>query len=75
MKITDPAKGMPASNHHHVDVRKLYESPRAMAVVITLKSAEALKNISRRLMHSFTLLKDQVLLKLAMRNRRLEKTC
>ena len=74
MKITDPAKVMPASNHHHVDVRKLYESPRAMAVVITLKSA-ALKSISRRLMHSFTLLKDPVLLKLAMRNRRLEKTC
>ena len=60
MKITDPAKGMPASNHQPVDVRKLYASPHAMAVVITLKSAEALKSISRRL---------------AMRNRRLEKTC
>jgi mannose-6-phosphate isomerase-like protein (cupin superfamily) len=43
MKITDPAKGMPAPNPPHVDVRKIYESLRAMAVVITLRSGEALK--------------------------------
>ena len=43
MKITDPAKVMPAPNPHHVNVCKIYESPHAMAVVITLKSGESLK--------------------------------
>jgi len=34
---------MPAPNPHHVGVRKIYDSPHAMAVVITFKSGEALK--------------------------------
>jgi quercetin dioxygenase-like cupin family protein len=43
MKITDMAKVVSGSNPHHVDARKIYESPHAMAVVITLKPGEALK--------------------------------
>jgi quercetin dioxygenase-like cupin family protein len=43
VKITDPAKVMPAPNPHHADVCKLYESPHGLAVVITFKSGEALK--------------------------------
>ena len=43
MKITD-VSGIPsAPNPHHVDARKVYESPHATAVVITLKPGEALK--------------------------------
>ena len=30
-------------NPHHVDARKIYESPHAVAVVITLKPGESLK--------------------------------
>jgi quercetin dioxygenase-like cupin family protein len=43
MKITDVANTVPGPNPHHVDARKVYESPHAMAVVITLKPGEALK--------------------------------
>jgi quercetin dioxygenase-like cupin family protein len=43
MKITDVAKVVSGPNPHHVDARKIYESPHAMAVVITLKPGEALK--------------------------------
>jgi quercetin dioxygenase-like cupin family protein len=43
MKITDVAKVVPGPNPHLVDARKIYESPHAMAVVITLKPGEALK--------------------------------
>jgi len=75
MKITGAAKVMAAPNPHHVDARKKYESPHAMAVVINLKPSEELKSISHRLIYSFTSLKDPELLKLAMRNRWLEKTC
>ncbi len=43
MKITEVAKVAPGPNPHHVDARKIYESPHAQAVVITLKPGEALK--------------------------------
>jgi quercetin dioxygenase-like cupin family protein len=43
MKITDVTKLVSGPNPHHVDARKVYESPHAMAVVITLKPGESLK--------------------------------
>ena len=43
MKITDVAKVVSGPNPHHVDARKIYESPHAVAVVITLNPGEALK--------------------------------
>ncbi len=43
MKITDVSKVVSGPNPHHVDARKIYESPHAMAVVITLQAGEALK--------------------------------
>lgn len=43
MKITDVAKVVSGDNPHHVDARKVYESPHAMAVVITLRPGESLK--------------------------------
>lgn len=43
MKITDVAKVVSGPNPHHVDARKIYDSPHAMAVVITLNPGEALK--------------------------------
>jgi quercetin dioxygenase-like cupin family protein len=43
MKIIDVTKVMSGPNPHHVDARKIYESPHAVAVVITLKPGEALK--------------------------------
>ena len=43
MKITDVAKVVSGPNPHHVDARKVYDSPHAMAVVITLQPGESLK--------------------------------
>lgn len=43
MKITDVSKVVSGPNPHHVDARKIYETPHAMAVVITLRPGEALK--------------------------------
>jgi quercetin dioxygenase-like cupin family protein len=43
MKITDVSQMVSGPNPHHVDARKIYESPHAMAVVITLKPGESLK--------------------------------
>ncbi len=43
MKITNVATVVSGPNPHHVDARKIYESPHAMAIVITLKPGEALK--------------------------------
>lgn len=43
MKITEIGKVASSPNPHHVDARKVYESPHAVAVVITLKSGESLK--------------------------------
>ncbi|MCX6696097.1 MAG: cupin domain-containing protein [Methanoregula sp.] len=43
MKITDVRTVVSGPNPHHVDARKIYESPHAMAVVITLAPGEALK--------------------------------
>ncbi len=43
MKITEIAKVVSGPNPHHVDARKIYDSPHATAVVITLKPGEALK--------------------------------
>jgi len=37
VKITDVAKVVSGPNPHHVDARKIFESPHAMAVVITLR--------------------------------------
>ena len=43
MKVTD-IRTLPVSpNPHHVDARKVYESPHAVAVVITLNPGESLK--------------------------------
>jgi len=43
MKVTEVAKIVSGPNPHHVDARKIYDSPHAMAVVITLQQGEALK--------------------------------
>jgi mannose-6-phosphate isomerase-like protein (cupin superfamily) len=43
MKITEVAKIASGPNPHHVDARKIYESPHAVAVVITLQPNESLK--------------------------------
>ena len=43
MKITEVAKVMSGPNPHHVDARKIYDSPHATAVVITLQPGESLK--------------------------------
>ena len=43
MKITETAKAPSGPNPHHVDARKVYDSPHAMAVVITLNPGESLK--------------------------------
>lgn len=43
MKITDIANVPPGPNPHNVDARKIYDSPHAMAVVITLQPGESLK--------------------------------
>ena len=46
MKITEVAKVVSGPNPHHVDARRIYESPHAMAVVITLQPGESLKRHS-----------------------------
>ena len=46
MKIIDVAKVVSGPNPHHVDARKIYDSPHAMAVVITLQPGESLKRHS-----------------------------
>ncbi len=43
MKITDIHTLPVSENPHHVDARKAYESPHAVAVVITLMPGESLK--------------------------------
>jgi mannose-6-phosphate isomerase-like protein (cupin superfamily) len=43
MKITDVSKVVSGPNPHHVDARKIYDSPHATAVVITLQPGESLK--------------------------------
>lgn len=43
MKITDSSKVPSGPNPHHVDARKVYDTPLATAVVITLEPGEALK--------------------------------
>jgi quercetin dioxygenase-like cupin family protein len=43
MKIVDVSKVPSGPNPHHVDARKIYESPHALAVMITLKPNESLK--------------------------------
>jgi len=43
MKITKVADAVSGPNPHHVDARKVYESPHAMAVVISLQPGESLK--------------------------------
>jgi quercetin dioxygenase-like cupin family protein len=43
MKITAVKDVVSGPNPHRVDARKIYESPHAVAVVITLKPGEALK--------------------------------
>lgn len=43
MKITKVADVVSGPNPHHVDARKIYDTPHAMAVVITLQPGESLK--------------------------------
>jgi len=43
MKITDVSHVVSGPNPHHVDARKIYDSPHATAVVITLQPGESLK--------------------------------
>jgi quercetin dioxygenase-like cupin family protein len=43
MNITEVAKVVSGPNPHHVDARKVYDSPHALAVVITLRPGESLK--------------------------------
>ena len=43
MKITAVSSVVSGPNPHHVDARKIYDTPHAMAVVITLQPGEALK--------------------------------
>jgi len=43
MKITEVSNVVSGPNPHHVDARKIYETPHAVAVVITLQPGEGLK--------------------------------
>jgi mannose-6-phosphate isomerase-like protein (cupin superfamily) len=43
MKVTEVARVVSGPNPHHVDARKIYDTPHAVAVVITLQPGEALK--------------------------------
>jgi mannose-6-phosphate isomerase-like protein (cupin superfamily) len=43
MKITDVEKTLSGPNPHHVDARKIYDTDKAIAVVITLQPGESLK--------------------------------
>lgn len=43
MKITDVSAIASGPNPHHVDARKIYDTPHAMVVLITLKPGEALR--------------------------------
>jgi quercetin dioxygenase-like cupin family protein len=43
MKITEVSKVVSGPNPHHVDARKIYDTPHAIAVVITLQPGQALK--------------------------------
>jgi quercetin dioxygenase-like cupin family protein len=43
MKITEVSNVVSGPNPHHVDARTIYESPHAVAVVITLQPGEGLK--------------------------------
>jgi quercetin dioxygenase-like cupin family protein len=43
MKITEVAKVVSGPNPHHVDARKIFESPHAVVVMITLQPGESLK--------------------------------
>lgn len=43
MKITDVNSLESGPNPHHVDARKAYDSPHAVAVVITLQPGDSLK--------------------------------
>jgi quercetin dioxygenase-like cupin family protein len=43
MKITDVSHVIFGPNPHHVDARKIYESPHAVAVIISFRPGEALK--------------------------------
>jgi len=43
MKITAVKDVVSGPNPHHVDARKIYDTPHAIAVVISLKPGEALK--------------------------------
>ncbi len=43
MKITEVANVVSGPNPHHVDARKIYDSPHAIAVVITLQPGESLR--------------------------------
>jgi mannose-6-phosphate isomerase-like protein (cupin superfamily) len=43
MKIVEVARVPPHQNPHHVDARKIYDTPHALTVVITLKPGEFLK--------------------------------
>jgi quercetin dioxygenase-like cupin family protein len=46
MKITNISQVTSGPNPHHVDARKVYDSPHAVAVVITLQPGESLKKHS-----------------------------
>jgi quercetin dioxygenase-like cupin family protein len=46
MKITDVTKVPSGPNPHHVDARKIYDSPHALAVMIALQPGETLKRHS-----------------------------
>lgn len=43
MKLTKVSDVVSGPNPHHVDARKIYDSPHAMGVVITLQPGESLK--------------------------------
>jgi hypothetical protein len=73
MKITEPANVVSGPHPHHVDVRRIDESPHAMAVVIPLKPGESLNKHITPVDVFFSFWKDPVLVKLPMRNRLLEK--
>ncbi len=46
MKVTKLQRQPVSPNPHHVDARKVYDSPHAVAVVITLQPGESLKRHS-----------------------------
>ena len=75
MKITDVSKVIPGPNPHHVDARKVYDSPYAMAVVFTPQPGESLRRHITPVDVFFYVLEGTGIVEMGMRRKPLGKTC